>query len=243
MQDSRHQAAELRSATKLQQLRANSRAVGRVGRIAWERGGMEQIVSAKDRAALLREGIALVEASVKDNRKVLEVTGAPDDRVRAFVLERFGPTTRVTVVDDLPRRLYARPCVGYMEREPPRLQLRYLLWPDEHIGDIEVVEDDESVVVLGMICASAACETGDAYEAPVHIYLERPLGGRTVYDGCSGDPVPYRNVYDALNERIDREGWPLSGGGAPAASLEERFAELLGKAGDEPVESRSDGGG
>jgi hypothetical protein len=205
---------------------------------------MEQIVAVSDQTALLREGIALVDASIKDGRLIVEVTGAPDDRVRALVAERFGPTTRVTVVDDLPRRLYARPCVGHMEREEKRLQLRYVLWPDEHIGDVAVVEDEHSVVVLGMVCVSAACEAGDPCESPTHVYLERPLGGRTVYDGCSGEAVPYKNVYLELNERIEREGWPLSSkGGERGANLEERFAELFGNAGEEAVESRSDGGG
>jgi hypothetical protein len=151
---------------------------------------MEQIVAASDRAALLREGIALVDASIRDGRLIVEVTGAPDDRARAVVAERLGPTTRVTVVDDLPRRLYARPCVGYAALGERRLQLRYVLWPDEHMGDIELVEDDDSVVVLGMVCVAAACEAGDACDVPVDVHLERPLGDRTVYDGCSGEVVP-----------------------------------------------------
>src|SRR5215216_330467 len=103
---------------------------------------MEEIVATKDRAALLRQGIVIVDAEVKDERLIVEVTGAPDDRVRATVAERLGPSTRVTVVDDLPRRLYARPCVGHMEREEGRLQLRYVVWPDEHLADVIVVEDD-----------------------------------------------------------------------------------------------------
>jgi hypothetical protein len=175
--------------------------------------GMEPIVAASQQAALLREGIALVDASVADGRLSIEVTGAPDDRVRGAVTSRFGPTTRVTVVDDLPRRLYARPCVGHMEREEKRLQLRYVLWPDEQMGDIEVVEDDDSVVVLGMVCVSARCEPGDACEVPVHVYLERPLGGRTVYDGCTGEAVPYKNVWLEIQERLGQVESRSDGGG------------------------------
>ena len=41
-----------------------------------------------------------------------------------------------------------------MEREPGRLQLRYVTCGDEHIDDIEVAEDDDFVVVLGTVCTS-----------------------------------------------------------------------------------------
>ncbi len=163
---------------------------------------MEEIVAAKDRAALLREGIVLIDAEIKDGRLIVEVTGAPDDRVRVKVMERLGASTRVTVVDDLPRRLYARPCVGHMEREEGRLQLRYVVWPDEHFADVIVVEDEESVVVLGLVCVSASFEQGEPCEVPTHVYLDAPLGGRTVIDGFSGEEVPYKNVWIKIEERI-----------------------------------------
>ncbi|WP_028062167.1 hypothetical protein [Solirubrobacter soli] len=175
---------------------------------------MEEIVAVKDRTALLREGIAVVDAEVKDGRLLVEVTGAPDERVRQVVGDRFGPGTRVTVVDDLPRRLYARPAVGHKEREEKRLQLRYVIWPDEHIGDIFVEEDEDSVVVLGMICVSAACEDGEPTEVPTHVYLEEPLRSRLVIDGCSGEVVPYKNVWDDIEE-------------SETATLEGRFLNLL----------------
>ena len=66
---------------------------------------MDEIVAAKDRTALLRQGVALIDAESRDGRLIVEVTGAPEDRARAVVAERLGSTTRVTVVDDLPRRL------------------------------------------------------------------------------------------------------------------------------------------
>jgi hypothetical protein len=206
---------------------------------------MEEIVSARDRTALAREGIVIVDAEVKDDRLIVEVTGAPDDRVRATVVDRLGAGTRVTVVDELPRRLYARPCVGQREREEGRLQLRYVLWPDEHFADVIVVEDDETVVVLGLVCVSAAYEEGEPCESPTHVYLDSPLGGRRVIDGFSGEEVPYKNVLASIQERIDREGWPLTEGGGEVepAQLEERFAELFGGDGDERAASRPDGGG
>jgi hypothetical protein len=168
---------------------------------------MEEIVAPQDRAALLRQGIAVVDAEYENGRLHVEVTGRPDERVLDAVKERFGPATAVSIVDDLPRRLYARPCVGQMEREEKRLQLRYVHWPDEHVDDILVVEDDESVVVFGMMCVSAGIKPGDACESPYHVYLDRPLGGRTVYCGVSGEPVPYKNVWIKIQEEIDRGEW------------------------------------
>jgi hypothetical protein len=163
---------------------------------------MDEAISAQDRTALLRQGIAVLDAEIADGRLTLEVSGAPDDRVRAAVVARFGSDANVTVVDDLPRRLYARTCVGHMEREPGRLQLRYVLWPGEHIGDILVVEDDRTVVVLGMICVPAAHEPGEPCEVPTHVYLDRPLGYRTVYDGCGGEAVHYKNVWVEIEARL-----------------------------------------
>jgi hypothetical protein len=58
-----------------------------------------------------------------------------------------------------------RRCVGHMEREPGRLQLRYVLRGDDEM----------------------------------YVYLDRPLGDRTVVDGVGGQPVPYVNVYAQLS--------------------------------------------
>lgn len=35
----------------------------------------------------------------------------------------------------------------------------------------------------------------ESYEGPVHVYLGRPLAGRTVIDGHSRREIPFRNVY------------------------------------------------
>lgn len=84
-----------------------------------------------------------------------------------------------------------------MEREAGRLQLRFVLWPDEHVDDIVVAEDATTVAVLGTVCTP---ETGgrECCEVPCHVYLERPLGDRAVVDGLTGQPVPYKNVYETL---------------------------------------------
>jgi len=34
------------------------------------------------------------------------------------------------------------------------------------------------------------------------VYLDAPLGGRTVIDGFSGEEVPYKNVWIKIEERI-----------------------------------------
>ena len=91
-----------------------------------------------------------------------------------------------------------------MEREPGRLQLRYVIRGDEHIDDIEVAEDDDCVVVLATVCTAIIGEDGDAVECPYHKYLERPLGERVVIDGFAGEPVPFKNVYAEMEERRAR---------------------------------------
>jgi hypothetical protein len=85
-----------------------------------------------------------------------------------------------------------------MAREEGRLQLRFVLRDDEHLDDIVVAEDDECVVVYGIVCASVAGSGGDAYEGPWHVHLDRPLGDRGVIDGVTGSPVPYKNVFADL---------------------------------------------
>jgi hypothetical protein len=85
-----------------------------------------------------------------------------------------------------------------MEREPGRLQLRYVFSVGEGICDVEVDEDDETVTVYGFMCTGQRArriDRSERYEAPVHVHLDRPLAGRTVIDGHSGREVPFRNVY------------------------------------------------
>ena len=78
------------------------------------------------------------------------------------------------MVRPLHRRLVPRPCVGYMEREAGRLQVRYvLIGDDEHIGDIEVTEDDHTVVVSATMCTPLHPEGRDEMECPYHVYLDR----------------------------------------------------------------------
>lgn len=89
-----------------------------------------------------------------------------------------------------------------MEREPGRLQLRVPLRRNEGVCTVLFEEDDDSVAVLILVCGDDP--RGGFTDCPVHVYLERPLGERTVVDVLRGRrPVPYRNVYRELERQFD----------------------------------------
>jgi hypothetical protein len=95
-------------------------------------------------------------------------------------------------------RNWPRVCVGHMEREEGRLQLRYVIALGEGMCDIEVEETDDAVTVYGFICAGEnedPVDLTETIECPYHVYLDRPLGGRRVVDGHLGRDVPYKNVW------------------------------------------------
>ena len=89
-------------------------------------------------------------------------------------------------------------CDGQMEREPGRLQLRYALYPDELMDEIEIEESDTAVVVAATVCSPPAGDRSELCEIPFHVYLARPLGQRVVIDGNSGRTVPHKNIYAIL---------------------------------------------
>jgi hypothetical protein len=155
-------------------------------------------IAAKQRTALLRHGVVVLESELDVPRPRIVVTGAGDERVQNVVALQLGADVEVEVWGDLPRELRSLRCVGYMEREAGRLQLRFVLRGDEHVDDIVVAEDDAEVVVFATVCTAVVGEAGRAWEGPWHVYLGRPLGNRTVVDGSSGAKVPYVNVYDRL---------------------------------------------
>jgi hypothetical protein len=134
----------------------------------------------------------------------LEVTGAGPDRVREIAARVLG--NEVEVIAETPRRIEPRVCRGHMEREPGRLQVRFALEGDEHVDDIVVAEDEQTVVVFCTVCTAAAGEEGERWEGPWHVYLDAPLGRRTVIDGTTGEPVPYRNIWAEIEaeERVSR---------------------------------------
>jgi hypothetical protein len=155
-------------------------------------------ISSEDRVALLRQGIVVVVDEIWRGRWQVGVTGFGDERVFAAVHERLGQEPDVMIHGDLPRRLLPRRCVGHREREAGRLQVRFVISYDEHVDDIVVAEDAETVVVLGTVCTAETGDAKDHVEVPCHVYLDRPLGNRAVIDGATGKPIPYKNVQAPL---------------------------------------------
>jgi hypothetical protein len=147
------------------------------------------------RTSLLRQGIVVLDAQLDGNSPCVTVSAPAPVDAEAIVREQFGADVEVYVAGPLPRELRPLYCVGHMEREPGRLQVRFVLRGDEHLDDIVVAEDDEAVVVLATVCVSAAGPRGEACDGPWHVYLDRPLGDRVVIDGHCGQAVPYFNVY------------------------------------------------
>ena len=162
-----------------------------------------EIIGERDRAVLLEQGIKVFAARVDEAGTThVFVTGGDEAWVRPAVLAQLGPGIDVTVCGTLPRELRPTQCVGYMEREAGRLQLRYVVRTGiEHMDDIEVTEDDRTVIVFARMCTPVTEEAGDELECPYHVYLDSPLGVRTVIDRFDGQPVPYKDVYVELRAR------------------------------------------
>lgn len=85
-------------------------------------------------------------------------------------------------------------CLGHREREPGRLQLRVALTRGEGVCDVIVEEDQDTVRVRLLVCYDEDCLESWAdreyTDCPVHVYLDQPLGDRTVIDVQTDEPVP-----------------------------------------------------
>jgi hypothetical protein len=92
-------------------------------------------------------------------------------------------------ISDPNHRSFPRPCLGYLEREPGRLQLRVELTGDEGVCEVEVEEDDETVAVFATVCGTPG---KNGLDVPVHVYLDKPLGDRRVVDLVSGRRLELR---------------------------------------------------
>jgi hypothetical protein len=157
-------------------------------------------VSPQDRVTLLGEGITVLSVDTDRHGTHVYVAGRDDERVRKRVGQLLGDEPDVWVAGELPRQLRPRACAGYLERDPGCLQLRYVVQGAQHVDHISVAEDDDTVVVFGTVCTSAMGEDGEPIDCPAYVELDRPLEGRTVIDGVSGRAVPYRNVYEGIEE-------------------------------------------
>jgi hypothetical protein len=151
-------------------------------------------IAAYQRTRLLRLGIVVLDA----DDPYVTVSAPSDVAAEAVVRAVLGQHGEVEIVGRLPRAHRPLRCTGHMEREPGRLQLRFVLRGDEHVDDIVVAEDEDGVVVFATVCGSAAGTRGDAWEGPWHVYLDQPLGDRVVIDGHRDQPVPYFNVYEEM---------------------------------------------
>ena len=124
-------------------------------------------------------------------------------RCRTCKLEAMSETTETEATTDwTPHEQRWRTCDGHMEREPGRLQLRVALDGREGVCSVLFEEDEESVTVLILVCGEEEPKTGWT-DCPVHIYLDKPLGGRVVLDVVQGRrEVPYVNVYEELKREF-----------------------------------------
>jgi hypothetical protein len=109
---------------------------------------------------------------------------------RADWLEKWAPRCPI----GNPQRV--RRCMGYRERDPGRLQLRVALGGNEGVCEVVVDETDEIVTVRVFLCYDEDEEDNDRgrdreyINCPVHVYLDKPLDGRTVVDFQSNEELP-----------------------------------------------------
>jgi hypothetical protein len=157
------------------------------------------ILSAEDSVVLLKEGIAVLSVQEHEGRVQVGAAGRDEERVRRRVVEQLGDVD-VWVVGDLSRQLRPRAAATYMELRPGVLQLRYVIQGDQHVDEIVSAEDDETVVVCGCVCMSAAGDEGEPSDYPAYVVLEQPLGDRAVVDGVSGEPLTYRDIWEGIGE-------------------------------------------
>src|SRR3954447_21260044 len=156
-------------------------------------------VTAEDRCELLSSGVVVIDDHVgRKGRRSVSVVSPLGMPALEAVGARFGKDVEIEYVGETHRSLRPRRCVGYMEREPGRLQVRYAFASEDHMDEVLCEEDGERVVVYGLVCCYAGSTEPEWREEPFHVYLRSALGGRTVVDGVTGEPIPYRNVYEEM---------------------------------------------
>ena len=146
--------------------------------------------SVQQRVTLLREGVVITSR----NACRAAVAGLGTTRVLEITRRALGPSVEVDVVGVTARQIWPRPCLAYREREPGRLQLRIEITGREHVDEIVVAEDADTVVVYATICTAVAGEQGETGDVPHHVWLEEPLGDRIVFDGTTGERLQLRRA-------------------------------------------------
>jgi hypothetical protein len=151
-----------------------------------------ELISPEDRVALAaQEAVFVLAARHVRRRTQVFVTGPDEERTCQVVEERLGGGFDVVYCGHLPRELGPRPCRGYREIEPGCLQLRYLVHEGQTVASVEVVEDGDAVVVLGVVCLPVVGDSDEQMDDSYHVYLSRPLGDRVVTDAFTRAPIPY----------------------------------------------------
>jgi len=103
----------------------------------------------------------------------------PDEAEHAEWLDRWTPRCPI----GNPQRF--RSCLAYREPEPGRLQLRVALTSGEGVCDVVVDEQEDVIYVRALLCYAPDDEETwppEYCNCPVHVYLDRPLGDRPVFD-------------------------------------------------------------
>jgi hypothetical protein len=153
---------------------------------------MTELISHEDRVTLAaREAVFVIAARHVRGRTQLYVTGPHEERTRKAVAERLGGGYDVIYCGHVPREIAPRACRGYREIEVACLQLRFRVREGQAVVGVEVVEDRETVVVLGMVCLPVVGVPGEPMDHSYHVYLSRPLGDRVVIDAFTRAPIAF----------------------------------------------------
>jgi len=162
---------------------------------------VDEMISAQDRVALLREGIVVLSEDTDGQWAQVCVTGEDEERVREIVAARVGAAVEVRVCGELPHELWRRRCRGYVARGPATVGLRFEFFESQHLDDVVIAEDENAVVMFATIYSPVSSEgSGRQREVEVKVVLEQPLGGRELFDAVAGEPIPRWNSIEELRE-------------------------------------------
>ena len=155
-----------------------------------------ELITHADRVALAaQEAVFVLSARHYRGRTRVLVTGPEEERTREVVEHRLGRGVDVLYCGTIPREVRPRPCRTYRELEPGCLQLRFIVHQGQTVASVEVAEDGDTVVVLGLVCMPVAGgDPAERMEHSYHVYLSRPLGERAVIDAVTRAPVPCRDL-------------------------------------------------
>ena len=135
------------------------------------------------RVPLLSQGVVVI-----GDGEAVEVTGAGEERVLNAAAEAL-PGRHIEWLGETPRELRPRRSLGWRDVGGNTLKISVPFRGDEHLDEIVSVEDDSQVVVLAIVCTPRFGSGGREFFERYRVYLDAPLAGRVVVDGCSGQPL------------------------------------------------------